>query len=222
MVAKINVPTTYAEIRRAALEYHGSKGYPAYNRHYCAVNTAEFRYAILNGCDDRTAECIRKFLAGFRCFTGDCTKAGIQQFILQNSDGLKALATANIATVDLSVGSETAAAVSSKISGLMNIYGVKDVVASKILAIIIPDLFVMWDTTIWLAYRDDVSQNRHMAEVYVDFLRKMQRAAIAITKDAKTNHGIDSPAEHLSGELGLKPPFTLAKFIDEYNFIHTR
>ena len=222
MVAKINAPTTYDEIHQAALEYHDSKGYPSYNWHYRAVNTVEFRSAMLNGCDDGTAERLRAFLAGFGCHTDDATRDCIQPFIRQNSDSLKALAAADLTTVDLSVGSETAAAVSSKIRGLMNIDGVGDVVAVKTLAIAIPDLFVMWDTSIWWAYRGGVSQNKHMAEDYVDFLRKMQESAVAIIADARIKHGIKSPAEHLSGELGLNPPFTLAKFIDEYNFVHTR
>ena len=217
MVAKINVPTTYAEIRRAALEYHGSKGYPAYNRHYCAVNTAEFRYAILNGCDDRTAECLRACLAGFGCHTDNPTRDRIQQFIRQNNADIKSLSSANLIECTLD---NTKIAI--LFNGLFNIDRIADTSASKILALINPHLFVMWDDAIWLAYYEKSMRYRSPGKVYVEFLIKMQRAAIAITKDAKTNHGIDSPAEHLSGELGLKPPFTLAKFIDEYNFIHTR
>ena len=217
MAAKINAPATYAEIRRAALEYHGSKGYPAYNRHYCAVNTAEFRDAILNGCDDRTAERLRACLAGFGCHTYGPTRDRIQQFIRQNNADFKSLSGANL--IERTLDNTE---IEHLFNGLFNIDKVGDTSASKILALINPHLFVMWDDAIWLAYYEKSMQYKNSGRVYVEFLIKMQKAAIAITKDAKTNHGIANPAEYLSGELGLKPPFTLAKFIDEYNFVHTR
>ena len=36
---------------------------------------------------------------------------------------------------------------------------------------------------------------------------------------ARAQHGIADPAGHLSAALGINPPFTLAKFIDEYNWL---
>ena len=47
----------------------------------------------------------------------------------------------------------------------------------------------------------------------------MADAARAIRKDAVANHGIDDPAGHLSAMLGISPPYTLAKFIGEYNWL---
>ena len=216
MAAKINAPTTYAEICRAASEYHGSNGYPAYNRHYHAVNTAEFRNAILNGCDDHTAERLRACLAGFGCHTDDPTRDRTQRFIRQNIADIKSLSGADLIECTLDN-----TPIEVLFNGLFNVDGVASTSASKILALINPLLFVMWDDAIRLAYHENTTRDRGPGRVYVEFLIKMQGSAIAITKDAKTNHGIASPAEHLSGELGLKPPFTLAKFIDEYNFVHT-
>lgn len=217
MIAKIKAPTTYAEIYQAALEYHDSTGYPAYNWHYCAVNTAEFRNAILNGCDDHTAERLRYCLAGFGCRTDDPTRDRIQRFIWRNNADLKSLASANLIRSKLDT-----AAIAALFNGLINIDKVADTSASKILALINPRLFVMWDDAIWLAYYEKSTQNKSPGRTYVEFLIKMRNSAIAITNDARTKHGINRPAEHLSRELGLKPPFTLAKFIDEYNFVHTR
>ena len=104
----------------------------------------------------------------------------------------------------------------------MNINGVGDIVVAKTLAVINPDLFMMWDNPILLAYYEEYPQNRTFEEVYVAFLRKMQGSAISIVNDAGINHNIKCPVKYLSEELGLKPPFTLAKFIDEYNLVHTR
>jgi hypothetical protein len=44
-------------------------------------------------------------------------------------------------------------------------------------------------------------------------------AALSIAADARAQHGIDDPAGRLSAELGINPPFKLAKFIDEYNWL---
>lgn len=217
MAAKINAPATYAGIRRAALKYHDSKGYPAYNWHCCAVNTAEFRHAILNGCDNHTAERLRACLAGFGCHTDDPTRDRIQQFIRQNTADIKSLSGANLIGFTLDNTQ-----IETLFNGLYNIHKVADTSASKVLALINPHLFVMWDDAIWLAYYEKAIRYRSPGRIYVEFLIKMQESAIAITKDANTKHGITNPAEHLSGELGLNPPFTLAKFIDEYNFVHTR
>lgn len=215
MAAKIDAPTTYDEIRCAAQKYHSS--YPAYNRHYCAVNTAEFRNAILNGCDDGTAERLRACLAGFVCHTDRPTRDRIQQFIRRNTDDLKSMSSANLIGFALNNTK-----IEALFNGLFVIDKIADTSASKILALINPHLFVMWDDAIRLVYYEKPTQYKSPGRIYVEFLIKMQRAAIAVTNDAKTNHGIDSPADYLSRELGLNPPFTLARFIDEYNFVHTR
>lgn len=174
-------------------------------------------YAILNGCDDRAAEHLRACLAGFGCRTSRPTRDRIQWFIQQNTADLKSLANANL------IGSAlNTATIEALFNGLYDIDNVADTSASKILALINPHLFVMWDLDIWLAYYEKSPQYKSPGQIYVEFLIKMHHSAISITNDAKTNHGIESPADHLSGELGLNPPFTLARFIDEYNFVHTR
>ena len=35
----------------------------------------------------------------------------------------------------------------------------------------------------------------------------------------RATHGADDPAGHPSAALGINPPFRLAKFIDEYNWL---
>ena len=223
MARKITAPAAYDEIRTAAMQYHDAiKGYWAYNRNYRAINTNELRKAVLNGCDNDTAERIRAFLAGFGCHTDRPTRDRIQQFIQQNIVSIKQLATLDLATIDLSVGSATVTTIEEEYERLLNIRGVSDTVAAKTLAIINPNLFVMWDGAIWLAYYEASPQNRTLAEVYVEFLRKMQSSAVSIINDACTNHNTKQPAEYLSRELDLSPPLTLAKFIDEYNFVNTR
>ena len=54
---------------------------------------------------------------------------------------------------------------------------------------------------------------------YSQFLTIMRMAALSIAADARGKHGIEDPAGRLSAELSINPPFSLAKFIDEYNWI---
>ena len=54
---------------------------------------------------------------------------------------------------------------------------------------------------------------------YSQFLTIMRMAALSIASDARSQHGIDDPAGTLSAELGIEPPFSLAKFIDEFNWL---
>ena len=42
---------------------------------------------------------------------------------------------------------------------------------------------------------------------------------IAEKRAAGARYGIADPSGHLSAALGINPPFTLAKFIDEYNWL---
>ena len=223
MAQKIAAPATYDEIRNAATRYHDPvKGYRAYNRKYCAINTDEFREAVLNGCDNDAAERIREFLAGFGCHTDNPTRDRLQQHIQRNIVRIKQLATFDLVTTDLAVGSTTVAMIEETYERLLNIRGVSDAVAAKTLAIINPDLFVMWDGVIWLAYHEASPRNRTLAEVYVEFLRKMQNSAVSIIDDTRANYFTERPAKRLSKELDVNPPLTLAKFIDEYNFVNTR
>ena len=47
----------------------------------------------------------------------------------------------------------------------------------------------------------------------------MRMAALSIVADARTQHRIEDPAGALSAQLGIDPPFSLAKFVDEYNWV---
>lgn len=89
--------------------------------------------------------------------------------------------------------------------------------ASKILAALNPKLFVMWDTEIARCYCSSNGYPKHYGGnngyTYRQFLSDMSEVANAIIQE----HG--DPAKRLSEELGLHGSFTLAKFIDHYNWV---
>ena len=88
--------------------------------------------------------------------------------------------------------------------------------ASAILTVINQQLFVSWGEGIRKAYFPD---DRPNGATYSQFLTVMRMAALAVVADARSAHGIDDPAGALSAQLGIDPPFSLAKFVDEYNWV---
>ena len=110
--------------------------------------------------------------------------------------------------------------VTRAIDRLMADKGVSATVASKVLAVVNPALFLPWDNSIQQAYFPETRQHTPGAgDRYARFVIDMAQAAEAICKDAVELHEIDDPAAHLSATLGVTPYYTLAKFIDEYNFL---
>ena len=83
--------------------------------------------------------------------------------------------------------------------------------ASKILHIIYPDLFLMWDRAIRCGYGG--YERIH----YADFLRRMQRLANLAVEQVKAHERHHSDETAVASLTGCK--HTLAKTLDEYNFV---
>jgi hypothetical protein len=94
--------------------------------------------------------------------------------------------------------------------------GVGPTAASAILTALNPQLFVSWGAGIRDAY---FPNDRPNGSTYSQFLTIMRMAALSVASDARSNHGIDDPAGQLSSDLGIEPAFSLAKFIDEFNWL---
>ena len=96
--------------------------------------------------------------------------------------------------------------------------GVDVILASQILALANPALFLPWDDATQQTFFPDNDPDDGFAPLrYVRFVCQMADAARAIRQDARARHGIDDPAAHLSADLGIRPPWPLARFIAEYN-----
>ena len=87
---------------------------------------------------------------------------------------------------------------------------------SKILHILNPRLFVMWDMKIAEGLGFE-----HSEEGYLKFLQEMQKYAKNINETYRIRmHSSEESIEiFLNKKLGLKIKYTLTKFIDEYNWI---
>ncbi len=84
--------------------------------------------------------------------------------------------------------------------------------ASKILHMINPGLFLMWDEAIIRGYGGHVERL-----LYTDFLRRMQVLAKCAIKQVKEKESHHSDETAIASLTGCK--YTLAKTLDEYNFM---
>ena len=93
--------------------------------------------------------------------------------------------------------------------------------ASKLLHLLQPNLFVMWDKKILASYRGNNPSIRDSGTGYSAFLRSMQEMAINIHEVFNhQNQGQgNNPATFLSEQLHYDHPQALAKFLDEYNWV---
>jgi hypothetical protein len=101
---------------------------------------------------------------------------------------------------------------------ISNCHGNRTTAGAKILGIINPSLFVMWDDSIAVHYLSATSDIFN-GKGYASFLQKMQNAAQLCQADFKLRFGHDDIALYLSEKLEVTPPVTLAKYLDEYNWI---
>ncbi|MBI4181311.1 MAG: hypothetical protein HY528_05205 [Chloroflexi bacterium] len=86
-----------------------------------------------------------------------------------------------------------------------------DTVASKVLHLLNPNLFVMWDM--------GISGNLSGAVGYLKFLKKMQVEAEEASQDFQMLGYPGTPAQFIASNLGARYTKTLAKLIDEYNWV---
>lgn len=97
-------------------------------------------------------------------------------------------------------------------------YGNRTTAGAKMLGVLNPDLFVMWDDSIALHYVSG-RPSVFSGQGYVYFLREMQNAAHLCQDDFNQKIGHQDMPLYLSNKLGLNLPLPFAKYLDEYNWI---
>ena len=202
-------PTTFEQIRWSAAAFRGEANDDA---DYIPMYTSEFRQALLEKQDAGSVERLLRFVNkwGFRV---PYDKApGVAAAIAQAAPRLKPLSGSALEFDDLRCA--TLDVIERAYDSIAAADGVGPSTASLLLSLLNPALFVTWNTQIRNAYFPNDQPN---GATYAQFLTIMRMAALAITADARGQHGIDDPAGALSADLGINPPFSLAKFIDEYN-----
>ena len=211
-------PDTYDKIRWAAIIYRCSKReqFRDFDVAYHKVNSNVFRQKMIENFDRSVASQLADFLKAF-LIRGNRDALAVSLFEArhQTMKHLKPVAElSNLETVHLSI--DDINAIERAFDHLKSIKWIGPTAASKILAVLNPGLFVMWDDKICKGYiplRYPLG-GRH----YRSFLLSMLRAARKIQKDA-IERGIEDPGKHLSETCHSVPNFTLAKFIDEWNYL---
>jgi len=95
---------------------------------------------------------------------------------------------------------------------------------SKLLHILQPNLFVMWDDPILRDYHKDnlqITDNGQGYRIYLQEMNKMAKQVCQNFQEATLNPPSDTknPAVYLSKQLEYDYPKTLAKYLDEYNWV---
>lgn len=89
---------------------------------------------------------------------------------------------------------------------------------SKILHLLNPEIFVMWDEDIRKMYRKKNPLVRHTPEGYLEFMKETQKEIIEALKDSQkeTGKGLDDIEKVVRSKYKNK---TLTRIVDEYNYI---
>ena len=176
------------------------------------IRAPAFRDAVRQGTPDIAA--LIKYANQWGCRISGSKADGIGIAVRAVLPGVVPLAASALEFDDLRCS--TLDVITHAFDGLTAADGVGPTAASAILTALNPQLFVSWGAGIKNAYFPDDKPN---GAAYAQFLTVMRMAALSIAADARAQHGIDDPAGHLSAALGINPSFTLAKFIDEYNWL---
>jgi len=141
------------------------------------------------------------------------TRIALREWITRESESLQALAGVTLSHAQLPAYREESGRLYASLMDLQSppegpsIPTMGPAAASKILHLMVPPLFVMWDTKI-----------KKGGWEYGDFLLRMHSLAVRIRDELapeEARHDIDGYLQRTLGYLVRKP---LAKYIDEYNW----
>ena len=215
-------PTTYRQIEWAAHTCRQQKEGQHQAAAYRQVYTGEFRASLLNGASEST---VKRLLDYLNQMNADLPVDTLLPVLLTSVPdavaSLRHLVSATLYDVEGDGLSDWDSALSTRAADrLMADASVDFALASQILSIVNPALFLPWDMATHNHFFPKNDPYDGFAAVrYSRFIWRMADAARAIREDAIANHEIDDPATQLSKELDIDPPYTIAKFIDEYNWL---
>jgi hypothetical protein len=215
-------PTTYRQIEWAAQTYRQREEGQQHAAAYRQVYTGEFRDALLNGTPEYAIERLLVFL---NQINADLPAETLLPVLLASVPdavaGLRHLVSATLYDVEGDGMSDWNSTLATRAADRLTADdGIDFALASQILSVVNPALFLTWDLATHNRFFLKNDPDDGFAAVrYSRFIWTMADAARAIREDALANHEIDDLAGHLSAMLGINPPYTLAKFIGEYNFL---
>ena len=203
-------PTTFGQLRWSSQEFRSLSE----DATCIAARSPSFRDAILSGREDADWPALIDYANQWGCRIPRHKSEGIVAAVGNAARFLEPMAASSLEFDDLRCS--TLDVVERAFDCLTEADGVGPTGASVILTVLNPQLFVSWGADIRNAY---FPEDRPKGATYSQFLTVMRMAALSVAADARSQHGIDDPAGALSSQLGIDPPFSLAKFVDEYNWV---
>ncbi len=179
-----------------------------------AARDPEFRTALHNGGPGADWLALLRYVNQWGCRIPQDKAEGIAAAVAKAMPYLEPLSASALEFNDLRCS--TLDVIEHAYDALAEADGVGPTAASAILTALNPQLFVSWGAGIRDAYFPGDPPN---GATYSQFLTIMRMAALSVAADARSQHGIEDPAGHLSSDLAIEPAFSLAKFIDEYNWL---
>ena len=174
----------------------------------------DFRQAIVEGREDANWGALVSYVNQWGCRIPQSKADGIADAVRRAIPYLEPLSVSALEFNDLRCS--TLDVIEKAYDALAEADGVGPTAASAILTALNPQLFVSWGSGIRKAYFPD---DQPTGATYSQFLTIMRMAALSVVSDARSQHSIEDPAGAISAELGIDPPFSLSKFIDEYNWL---
>lgn len=175
---------------------------------------------------DYVARCVVQLLGRYGCHTpnNDDKVAALANELYNSTMDLQALFGRMIdgLNFDEQVDNRTVRQVTEQLYQRFNaVPHIGPTATGKLLHILRPWLFVMWDEDIRHHYAQECPAIGENAQGYSAFLKRMQGLAEEVNQafeqvDLAHEGG---PAGYLSAQLRIDPPKTLAKYIDEYNWV---
>lgn len=203
-------PTTYEHLLWSANAFRAQ----ADDSLSIAARAPGFREALINGGADADWTALVRYVNQWGCRIPQSKTDGIAEAVAAAAPYLEPLTASALEFNDLRCS--TLDVIERAFDALTSADGVGPTGASAILTALNPQLFVSWGAGIRDAYFPTETPN---GATYSQFLTIMRMAALSVVSDARTTHGIEDPAGHLSAELGIDPAFSLAKFVDEFNWL---
>ena len=203
-------PTTYDQLRWSSQVFRSLSD----DATCIAARADSFRGPILSGQADADWSALIGYVNQWGCRIPQHKSEGIAAAVHGAARLLDPMAASSLEFDDLRCS--TLDVVERAFDCLTEANGVGPTGASAILTVINPQLFVSWSAGIRNAYFPTDHPN---GATYSQFLTVMRMAALSIAADSRSQHGIENPAGALSAQLGIDPPFSLSKFVDEYNWV---
>lgn len=214
-------PATYLQVRKATLAYYHCQKCSKYVGAYRDAYNSALGQALLERCNYHDIERLRYFLKVFDTLRGMTIVESLSTLIDVVPEAVSRVKGEGLDDLNL-VTDRFRSSVSSVVSHVFDLLSGADHIgltaASKILAVINPALFVMWDRNICREYFPSVSLTKVAGDTYVEFLSMMKTSIQSVVMDAR-EHKIYDPEKSISDTVRQTPPLPMAKLIDNYNWI---